>query len=85
MFNTNVNGKSELERLAMFMIINDEGIDVFVQGAREWDELTKHEVIFSSSDSEKSLDEWRDVKCALGADVVNELVSIGDGDDVLDE
>ena len=58
----------------MFVIINDEGTDIFAQQAREQDELTKYKAIFSSAGSNITFDEWRDVKCALGADAVNELV-----------
>ena len=85
MFNRNVDGKSEVERLAMFVIINDEGTDIFAQRAKEQNELTKYKTIFSSAGSDITFDEWRDVKCALGVDVVNELVMNGDEDDVPDE
>ena len=85
MFNKNVDGKSELERLAIFVIINDKGTNIFAQRAREQDELKKYKAIFSSAGSDITFDEWRDVRCALGADVVNELVRNTDGVDVLDE
>ena len=58
MFNLNVEGKSELERLAMCVNFNDEGTEIFVERAREQEELEKYKAIFSSSGSDIIFDEW---------------------------
>ena len=64
-----MEGKSEIERLAMFVNFNDEGTEIFAKLAREQEELRKYKAIFSSSGSNIVYDEWREVKCALGVDV----------------
>ena len=57
MFNQNVDGKNKVERLVMFIIIDDEVTDIFAQQKREQDELTKYKAIFSSSKSGIIFDE----------------------------
>ena len=66
MFDQDVTGKNEEERLELFVKVHHEGTVVFEELRREREDVERYQNIFGASGDVIVYDEWVNVQCALG-------------------